>query len=133
MSGVTQADRDAALSLAMRAGTGLHPKDVADVLSGRHDKNAIVEAFARHRLAERERIRKMLGTERQALVVELREVGRDGVWKSGRNPISSHPISIKAADQIEADGKRIAELEAKIDAISAGQPWLRTFDGETKC
>lgn len=49
MTEITQADRDAALHLAMRAGSGLHPRDVQQVLEGRHDKNAIVQAFARHR------------------------------------------------------------------------------------
>ena len=53
MTEVTQTDRDAALRLAMRSTGGLHPIDIQEILEGRHDKNAIVTAFARHRLEER--------------------------------------------------------------------------------
>lgn len=52
----TQTDRDAALRLAMRGTGGLHPRDIQEILEGRHDKNAIVTAFARHRLEERAKI-----------------------------------------------------------------------------
>ena len=72
MTEITQADRDAALHLAMRAGNGLHPKDVKEVLEGRHDKNAIVQAFARHReQAEQETVTK--------IVAWLRGLWRDEV------------------------------------------------------
>lgn len=60
MSEIMQADRDAALRLAMRATNGLHPRDAQQVLEGRHDKNAIVQAFARHReQAEAETVAKI--------------------------------------------------------------------------
>ncbi len=61
MSEIMQADRDAALRLAMRATNGLHPRDAQQVLEGRHDKNAIVQAFARHReQAEAETVAKIV-------------------------------------------------------------------------
>lgn len=64
------------------------------------------------------------------LVERLREVGRDGVWKSGRNPKTAHPMCIKAADRIEQleaevktalhrEAETTARYDAKIDALEA--------------
>lgn len=43
------------------------------------------------------------------LVPRLREVGRDGTWKSRRNPTTAHPMCIKAADRIEALEEALAQ------------------------
>lgn len=70
------------------------------------------------------------------LVERLREVGRDGVWKSGRNPKTAHPMCIKAADRIEAQAAEIKAIldreadtyrrhDAKVDALEAENERLR--------
>lgn len=53
------------------------------------------------------------------LVERLREVGRDGVWKSGRNPASAHPMCIEAAATIAAQAVEIARLrEALFNSVA---------------
>jgi hypothetical protein len=59
--------------------------------------------------------------EAKALVERLREVGRDGVWKSGRNPTTAHPMCIKAADLIETQAREIARLRLDVEAQEALQ------------
>ena len=87
MTDITQTDRDAALHLAMRAGTGLHPKDVKEVLEGRHDKNAIVQAFARHReQVEQDPVAKIVAWLRSGAMfaatdIEIATAIEAGVWK----------------------------------------------------
>lgn len=55
----------------------------------------------------------------KALVERLREVGRDGVWKSGRNPKTAHPMCIKAADRIEALSAEIKRLRDALELADA--------------
>ena len=57
--------------------------------------------------------------EAKALVERLREVGRDGVWKSGRNPTTAHPMCIKAADLIETQAREIERLREALRNIRA--------------
>jgi hypothetical protein len=60
------------------------------------------------------------------LVQRLREVGRDGTWKSRRNPTAAHPMCIKAADRIEAleaENERLREALAHIAFSGADGPY----------
>ena len=65
--------------------------------------------------------------EAKALVERLREVGRDGVWKSGRNSATAHPMCIKAADLIETQAREIERLRTAGDqmltAFAEGTNW----------
>ncbi|MBS4048068.1 MAG: hypothetical protein KG075_17110 [Alphaproteobacteria bacterium] len=53
-----------------------------------------------------------------ALVNRLREVGRDGMWKSGRDPATAHPMCIEAADLIETQAREIERLRGELSGIS---------------
>ena len=53
--------------------------------------------------------------EAKTLVARLREVGRDGVWKSGRNPATAHPMCIEAADLIETQAREIKRLREALE------------------
>lgn len=57
--------------------------------------------------------------EAKALVERLREVGRDGVWKSGRNPATAHPMCIEAADLIETQAREIERLREALAHYAA--------------
>ena len=61
--------------------------------------------------------------EAKALVERLREVGRDGVWKSGRNPTTAHPMCIKAADLIETQAREIARLREALQFYAREYNW----------
>jgi hypothetical protein len=63
------------------------------------------------------------------LVQRLREVGRDGTWKSRRNPTTAHPMCIKAADRIESQAAEIEEWRscARYDAMMEG-PAFKGWD-----
>lgn len=57
------------------------------------------------------------------LVQRLREVGRDGVWKSGRNPASAHPMCVKAADRIEALQAEVTRLKDTLSVETEPSPY----------
>lgn len=57
------------------------------------------------------------------LVQRLREVGRDGTWKSRRNPTTAHPMCIKAADRIEALIAENERLKVQLSVESEPSPY----------
>lgn len=57
----------------------------------------------------------MTNAERKTLVERLRE---ENEWTNQRPYFHAHEKSLQAADQIEADGQRIAELEAALIQIA---------------
>lgn len=57
------------------------------------------------------------------LVQRLREVGRDGTWKSRRNTTTAHPMCIKAADRIEALQVEIERLKIQLSVESEPSPY----------
>ena len=59
-----------------------------------------------------------LTDEAKALVERLWEVGRDGIWKSGRDPATAHPMCIEAADLIETQAREIERLRGELSGIS---------------
>ena len=65
--------------------------------------------------------------EAKTLVARLREVGRDGVWKSGRNPATAHPMCIEAADLIETQAREIERLNTILSAMNDTDVIARTM------
>lgn len=64
------------------------------------------------------------------LIERLWEVGRDGVWKSGRNRATAHPMCIEAADAIERLEADNALLQSQLDAVKRHIPinYLQSHD-----
>ena len=75
--------------------------------------------------------------EAKALVERLREVGRDGVWKSGRKPETAHPMCIKSADLIETQAHEIERLREALqwmvdnDETNEGDEPMDEFGGQS--
>ena len=59
------------------------------------------------------------------LIETLLEVGRDGVWKSGHNPATAHPMCVKAADRIKALEAENARLRERVKRVENNNRELR--------
>lgn len=70
-------------------------------------------------------------TDSKALIERLREVGRDGVWKSGRNRATAHPMCIEAADAIGELDRHLTlsgKVSKMISLLFVAVGWLAGYE-----